>query len=164
MFTFRCTKVLLNKLKLPVTSDPPSPTTRLGDWYGNVLNMGHQRLMIFISDRSLLPIIMPLRERHDLLENFKIRLAMVLLYLDIDADIVSDELDQMEPLIVAPTASRSVLGSLNDFIHISKQYILEEDIELYYLAQRLSGIPCGPINYNSPGQRTRELLSPKNAQ
>ena len=130
MFAFRCTKILISKLKLPVTSDPPTPTTLLGDWYGHVLNIEHQRLMLFISDRSLLPIIMPLRERHNLLDNFKIRLAMVLFYLDIDSDMVSAELDRMDNLVVAPTANRSVLGSLNDLSAYQKIISLKK-ISIY---------------------------------
>ena len=140
--------------------DPPQPTTRLGDWYGNTLNTGRQRLMIFVSDRSLLSIIMPLRERHEMLKNFKLRLAMLLLHLDVDVHLVTSELDQMETVVIAQTANKSVLGSMNDFSQITKVYLANDDsTDLHRVNHRLAQIPCGPINYQSPDQLTRILLS-----
>ena len=160
MFAFRCTKVLRKKLALPVTSDPPSPTTRLGDWYGNTLNIGHQRLMIFISERSLLPVIMPIRERSDLLQNFKRRLALLLVRLDIDAHLISAELDEMPSVNIAPTANRSVLGSLNDFINLSKhRNYYQGYFDMSETEYKLAQVPCGPIDYDFPGRKASELLS-----
>ncbi|MDF1512669.1 MAG: hypothetical protein P1S60_02550 [Anaerolineae bacterium] len=162
MFAFRCTKKLIQKLGLPVIPDPPPPTTRLGDWYGNVLNAGRQRLMIFVSDRSLLSIVMPLRERHDLLKNFKLRLAMQLLHLDIDAQLVSTELDQMETVVIAPTANRSVLGSMNDFSIMAKDHLYyKPDMDHHHLSRILGKTPCSPLDYNSPERLAPELLSEK---
>jgi len=37
-------------------------TTRLGDWYGNILRIGVRQHLLFISERSRLPVIVPLRE------------------------------------------------------------------------------------------------------
>jgi hypothetical protein len=37
MLTLRCTKKLLGRLKAKPVSEAPSSTTRLGDWYGNLL-------------------------------------------------------------------------------------------------------------------------------
>jgi hypothetical protein len=160
MFTFRCTQVLRKKLALPVNPEPPAPTTRLGDWYGNVLNVGHQRLTIFISERSLLPVIMPLKERHQILHNFKQRLADVLVHLDIDAHLISGELNQMQEVIIAPTANRSVLGSMNDFIATIKYcYYDIQHWSLTAIALWLADTPCSPIKYESPDRLTPRLLS-----
>ena len=159
MFSFRCTKVLTKKLGLPVTADPPPPTTLLGDWYGNVLNIGHQRFVMFISERSLLPLVMPLRERHMLLRSFKKRLAFLLVRLDIDAHFVSAELDRMDTFAIAPTANRSVLGSLNDFIYMAKNYIFYDGLDLTELALSLADTPCNPIDYQFPNELASALLA-----
>ena len=162
MFSFRCTKVLTKKLGLTVDANPPPPATRLGDWYGNVLNLGHQRLMIFISDRSLLPVLMPLRERHQMLQNFKKRLAFLLVRLDIDAHLISAELDNMQKSFIAPTASRSVLGSLNDFVNLTKhRYYYHEYFDLRDTELWLAQVPCGPLDYQSPDRVASALLSGK---
>ncbi len=85
MFTFRCTQKLIKRLDLSFISNPPYPTTQLGDWYGNVLFIRHHRLMMFVSDRSLLPVIVPIRERQNLLINFRARLSALLLQLGVEA-------------------------------------------------------------------------------
>jgi len=136
MFTFRCTQKLIKRLSLPVISNPPNPTTQLGDWYGNVLFIRHHRLMMFVSDRSLLPVIMPIRERQNLLINFQKRLSTHLMQLGIEERFVFDELDQMDEYVIAPTASPSL------------------DLELW-----LAETPCGAMDYRSPNQVAPELLA-----
>ena len=37
-------------------------TTRLGDWYGNILRIGRRQQLLFISERSRLPVVIPIRE------------------------------------------------------------------------------------------------------
>jgi hypothetical protein len=160
MFSFRCTKALTKKLGLPVTDNPPPPTTCLGDWYGHVLNLGHQRLMIFISEKSLFPIILHLREHHRLLDAFQHKLADMLIWLDIDVHLISAELEHMQEFQIAPTANRSVLGSLNDFINLSKHsYYYSDSFNLHSTELWLVQVPCKPIDYDSPDRRTAALLS-----
>ena len=62
MVVLRCTQKLLVRLKQ--VGDLPSveSTTRLGDWYGNVLHIGHRQYLLFISERSRLPVVIPIRE------------------------------------------------------------------------------------------------------
>lgn len=160
MFSFRCTQKLIKRLDLSVTSDPPNPTTQLGDWYGNVLFIGYQRLMIFVSDRSLLPVIMPIRERQNLLFNFHTRLSELLLQLGVEEHLVAEELHQMGEFVIAPTANRSVLGSINDFTQLAKISVQwHPDISLLGLALRLAEVPCGPIDYRSPNKFAPALLT-----
>jgi hypothetical protein len=160
MFTFRCTQKLIKRLSLSVVSNPPNPTTRLGDWYGNVLFIRHHRLIIFISDRSLLPVIMPIRERQPLLFNFRTRLSALLLQLGAEEHLVSDELNRMEETVIAPTASPSVLGSMNDFTQNAKVYFqMHDDFRLLDLELWLAEAPCGPLDYRPPNQVAPALLA-----
>lgn len=160
MFSFRCTQKLIKKLGLSPISDPPVPTTQLGDWYGNVFYIKHQQLMMFVSDRSLLPVIMPLRERRDLLINFKERLFMLLFQLGVEERLVSDEFRKMDDVLIAKTASRSVLGSMNDFIQLAKDYFqMQENVSLLELELWLSEVPCGAMDYLSPKRVAPELLA-----
>jgi hypothetical protein len=160
MFTFRCTQKLIKRLSLPVISNPPNPTTQLGDWYGNVLLIRHKQLMMFVSDRSLLPVIMPIRERQNLLINFQKRLSTLLIQLGIEEQLVSDELDQMDEFVIAPTTSKSVLGSMNDFILTTKTYFqMYDNIRLLDIELLLAETPIGPMDYRSPNQVAPELLA-----
>lgn len=160
MFTFRCTQKLIKRLDLSVISNPPYPTTQLGDWYGNVLFIRHHRLMMFVSDRSLLPVIVPIRERQNLLINFRARLSTLLLQLGVEERLVSRELNRMEEAVIAPTASPSVLGSMNDFTQNAKVYFqMHDDFRLLDLELWLAEAPCGPLDYRSPNQIAPALLA-----
>ena len=159
MFTFRCTQKLIERLGASVASDPPIPTTRLGDWYGNVLFIRHHRLMMFVSDRSLLPVIMPLRERQGLVSYFRSRLSRLLFQLGVEERLVSNELSQMEEAVIGVTASPSVLGSMNDFTQNAKVYFqMHEGFRLLDLELWLAEAPCGPLDYRSPNQVAPALL------
>ena len=159
MFTFRCTRRLIAKLQAPIVNDPPEPTTRLGDWYGNVLFSGHHRFLMFVSERSLLPVLMPLRERNQLLPNFRARLAELLLHLCIPEKDVTKELSEMAEVVIARTANRSLLGTMNDFTQNVKAYLqMHDDISLLDLELRLAGTPCGPNVYRYPNELAIKIL------
>ena len=51
MVVLRCTQRLLLRLKQFDDEPPVRSTTRLGDWYGNVLHMGRRHALIFLSER-----------------------------------------------------------------------------------------------------------------
>lgn len=59
MLTLRCTKKLLTRMKVKPDLQPPPSTTKLGDWYADVLNMGRERLVLCVSQRTLLPVVAP---------------------------------------------------------------------------------------------------------
>ena len=141
-------------------ADPPVPTTRLGDWYGNVLFPGHHRLMIFVSERSLLPVVMPLRERSQLVGNFRSRLAELLLHLSVSENAVSSELAQMRQASIAKTANASLLGTMNDFTRNARVYIeMHDGLDLLELELWLADTPCGPKVYRYPNRLAPHLLS-----
>ena len=66
MVVLRCTQQLLVRLKQFDDLPPIESTTRLGDWYGNILRMGRRHAVIFISERSRLPVLIPIREANRL--------------------------------------------------------------------------------------------------
>jgi hypothetical protein len=62
MVVLRCTRKLLVRLKRTEVSADVASTTRLGDWYGNILHIGHRQHLLFISKRSRLPVFIPIPE------------------------------------------------------------------------------------------------------
>ena len=62
MVVLRCTQKLLVRLKQVGDLPPVESTTRLGDWYGDVLQIGSRQHLLFISERSRLPVVIPIRE------------------------------------------------------------------------------------------------------
>ena len=139
---------------------PQIATTQLGDWYGNTFFVLHHRLMMFVSEKSLLSVFMPLKERAKLLPNFRSRLSTLLLYLGVEEKNVLRELAEMNDAIVAKTASPSVLGSMNDFTYNAKDLFWRyEGFSLLDLELWLAETPCGPLEYGSPDQVAPELLA-----
>jgi hypothetical protein len=49
MLVLRCTQKLLVRLKQVGDLPPVESTTRLGDWYGNILRIGRRQHLLFIS-------------------------------------------------------------------------------------------------------------------
>jgi hypothetical protein len=62
MVVLRCTQKLLVRLKQVGDLTPVESTTRLGDWYGNILRIGRRQHLLFISERSRLPVVFPIGE------------------------------------------------------------------------------------------------------
>jgi hypothetical protein len=52
MVVLRCTHKLLARLKQTDALPVVESTTRLGDWYGNVLHLGRRQHLLFISERA----------------------------------------------------------------------------------------------------------------
>jgi len=164
MFAFRCTRKLIKRLGVPIETDPPAPTNLLGDWYANIFFTRHHRLIILVSERTLLPVFMPIRERKNLLPRFRDRLEELLIRLGIDAKNVSVELGRMQESTVAKTASPSVLGSMNDFSKSARVYFdMHDEVSLLDLELWIADTPCSPLGsphgYGYPDKLTVELLS-----
>lgn len=53
----RATAKLLKRAKVPVAPDAEASTTKLGDWYVNVISYGRQRRILCVSERTLLPVL-----------------------------------------------------------------------------------------------------------
>ena len=62
MVVLRCTQKLLARLKQADKLAAVESTTRLGDWYGNILQIGRRQHLLFISERSRLPVVIPIHE------------------------------------------------------------------------------------------------------
>jgi hypothetical protein len=159
LFTFRCTRKLIKSLKADIDTSPPPPTTQLGDWYGNTHNPGHSRNIMFTSELSLLSVVMPLRERKSLLQNFRLRLAELLEVFGVAEDQIKNELDEMEEFSISTTASRSILASMRDLKINADFYVWRyPEASLLDLEIRLAQIPCGPLDMAFPYEVAVGLL------
>ncbi len=115
MVVIRCTQALLRRLKKLDEEDASSSTTALGDWYGHRIWLGRRHLLLFDSERSRLPVLLPIREADRLDVAFPVGVAEMLSWLGIGGDVVRREQEQLSPIQVYRTASRSVVSSINDF-------------------------------------------------
>jgi hypothetical protein len=157
MVVLRCTRNLLVRLKrTEVRADVPS-TTRLGDWYGNILHIGRRQHLLFISERSRLPVVIPIREAKRLETVFPDAVCHVLAAVGIGAEDIADERSRMSEISFGRTNNRSLLGTLNDFAFMAQQGSANraEPESPEELMRFLAQTPILPLNGASPIELTR---------
>ena len=120
MVVLRCTQKLLARLKRAEVPADVASTTRLGDWYGNILQIGRRQHLLFISERSRLPVVIPIREAKRLEAVFPDAVCDVLAAAGISAEDIADERSRMSEISFGRTNNRSLLGTLNDFAFIAQ--------------------------------------------
>jgi hypothetical protein len=158
VLVLRCTRKLLARVGPPVES-PPLSTTALGDWYAQPVAIGHQRLVMLISERSRLPVLVPGRDVKNLPRNFPPALAEVLRAIGVPAAAINREIGEMQHVVIAATNSRSHLGTLNDYSNMlwhSTQ--ARPDSTNLDNAVWLADTPVRPLGPGWPRSVTRELL------
>jgi hypothetical protein len=148
MFTLRCTRKLLTRMRVKPALEPPPSTTRLGDWYADTLNLGRERLVLCVSELTLLPVVMPaIGVGVDLNAKLARGLRQTLESLGAPTAAIDIEVNQLLKVTIAKTASRVVLGTMNDFQfmvrHIRNQH---RTASLLDLGLELADTPCGPID------------------
>ena len=159
MYTLHCTQKLIERIKQPVVALPPAPTTSLGNWYAHVLFWTPQ-VALLVNERTLLPVLMPLAPAATLQARFPAHLAAVLRELRAGAQFIANEVDLMVEAVVAKTANRRVLGTMNEFAFLAdgyREYL--ESPDLLMLSLKLSDTPCGPLKGNSPARVLADLLA-----
>lgn len=162
MITLRCTKKLLRRLGVsrPAANElvDASPTTRLGDWHANILYRPGAELVLFVNDRSLLPIVVPARPTDIVAIRLVESLRTTLLRLGAAPRAVEAEIGEMTVVHIGPTRSRQILGSMTDFDFLL-DHRLEPGRTLIEAGLELAKAPCGPIGMRRPGDVALQLLA-----
>ena len=159
MFTLRCTHKLLRRGLTESPHGEVAPTTLLGDWYANVLVTRPQHLVLCISERTLLPMIVPAKNAGTLPARLLEALPPILSALAIPPASARTECDHMREHRVGRTAGKRVLGSLNELM-----FLLEHSLHHHpewthgqhslWLAQT----PCKLVEYSAPDRATQALF------
>jgi hypothetical protein len=154
----RATRKLLDRLG-PLEADPPESSTVLGDWYAKPFSIAQRRFILLVSQKSRVAVLMPGREVANLPRNFPDALGAVLSGLGIPQDAVDREIAATRDAVVAATASKSLLGTLNDYAYMT-QFGARDGRELDLVRQSLwlSQTPLGPLGYKYAADVARELF------
>ena len=134
--------------------------TALGDWYVNRLSIDRKPLLLFVSARSLLPILIPARAVAQLPNRLPEIVAARLRRLGISPHLISAEMAAMAPVIVGPTADRSVLGIMVDFgkvVPLCLEPGSWNESTLPFVEARLAETPC------YAGRRLEDVVFPNTA-
>lgn len=147
MFTVRGTKKFLDRVGRPVP-DPPASSTVLGDWYANVL-FWRPQVALFVNASTFVPVLMPLAPASGVVGRFPAAMAEIMAALGIDPRFVEAETTEMESVALAKTASRQVLGVMNEFVFMAEHTIStgrSDPDDLVGLSVWLAKTIVGPIS------------------
>jgi hypothetical protein len=165
MAILRCTQKLLRQMRAAPLSDEGEPANRLGDWYANALNIGRLRLVLCVSERSLLPVILQAREYRTLPTRLLPEVRWLLASIGVPSAVAVAEVSAMEPMSVGKTRSRTVLGSMNQMLldayyHLTDPRHVPElrATSLHLCTAIYSQLGHGRWDYGSPTEATLQIL------
>ncbi len=142
MVVLRCTRQLRMRLKYPDEDTSAESTTRLGDWYGTLIRLGRRHVLLFISERSRLPVLLPARDADRLALAFPKAVSETLIGFGVPPAAVEQERASMSSISIGPTRSHSLLGSLNEFAFLARaDFITRRDRTLDAVARELAEVP-----------------------
>jgi hypothetical protein len=156
----RCTRKLRARLPEAAIPNAPGALAALGNWHATLLVARPAWLVLLVNDASRLPVILPARELSTLLERIPGGVAEVLTAIGIDVATVARERSALENISLAPTASRSVVGTMNDFV-FQFGWIRDStpNDSLLGWSLTLAQTPVGPLAYARPVDAARRLLA-----
>ena len=158
MVTIRCTQKLLHRVR--PTLAPKPATTRLGDWYANILFARPEQLVVCVSERTLLTVVVPARPASALGVRLAHGLANLLAALDVAPEQIAREVKEMSEFSFARTENRRVIGSMNEMVfHLSVYLQMEPELSQLEASLKLSRTPISAIGRGFPDKTTRALFS-----
>jgi len=168
MLLLRCThKVLKLFNQRPRQAELCAPDTGLGDWYVNLAARRRRGFFVFVNAKSLYTLLVDARSATSIGGLVDRMLERLFLHLD---DVVADEkvlakvANEYRQVLIAKTASRSVLGSMNDLINhlcwnMDQQMLENGSVDIGDIEARLNAIPQRPIGWCLAVERLTELVS-----
>jgi hypothetical protein len=144
VFTLRCTSRLTKRLGAPLSTSRMAPTPRLGDWYANLIHVGRLQLVLCVSDRTLLPVVLPAGPIATLIPRLRVGVAQVLGACGIAKEEIAREDAAMENVAYGKTENRQVIGIMVDFAKALEFYVDDRPSPLE-LSLRLARTPCSPL-------------------
>lgn len=156
VFSLHTTKKLLDRVKQLAVPPVVEPTTALGNWHGAAV-FWRLQVALLVNERTLFPVLMPLAPAATLMARLPNALQQTLEAHGAPADFIEAEVAAMADGRYAKTASRGVIGMMNEFSYLAAVYRGNRALrDLVTLSLRLSETPCGPL-YQRHVSPDREL-------
>lgn len=183
MIALRCTRKLLTRIgRAPSASDeiPPPGTTVLGDWYATAFVVARRPLVLAVAERTLCPVVLPLREARTLVPRWCEAVGRKLRALGVAAAQIEAELAAMADVALGPAsyrvpAARRVVGVLTDMVYHCEPHVVhvhpgpglaaagltlpETFPDLAGMEAALDRLPCAPLGYATPAETTWALFA-----
>ena len=154
----RATRKLLPRLGVTTAVAGDTATTLLGDWYATHLPWRPRQVALFVSEHTLLPVLVPLAPATTVLARFPTHLQQTLEAHGIPAAWIAAETRRMSEIRLGTTANRSLVGSMTEFAFLAQAHRQTADPDLLELSIDLARTPCSPL-YRRHVSPDRELAA-----
>jgi hypothetical protein len=137
-----------------------SPTTVLGDWYANLLYLRPRQLVLAMNERTLLCALIPAAPAATVAARLRVEVGGVPRDVGVPETQVEAELAAMAHVAIGATASRAVLGCMNDAAFQLEHYPrgAREELDLRAAALQLAENIYSLTGYARPWVRALELF------
>ena len=172
MLVLRCTKQVLGLFgEKPREVQVSGGTEGLGDWYVRLVDDGDCEGIFFLctNAQTLYTLILELdaegyRSISDLADRMLARLLEHLHRLGISKETLAQVAEDYSQVLIGKTASRSVLGSMNDLVnnlcfHTGQQMRRAGKLDLWAIEEALNTIPQRPVGWAFAKNSLIELCS-----
>ena len=144
------------------TVELPKESDAFRSWHGNIFMIGRKKCLLVTHNESLYSVFLygvTKKEMKDLAEILKSRLAELLRRDDFTIPQIVKMLDTIESITYMKTSDRSVIGNMNDMVHMLKYYNMTED-ELS-LSARVNHTPYSRGKFHFPRDILKRLMGEK---
>ncbi|MGB2823533.1 MAG: hypothetical protein WBF17_21315 [Phycisphaerae bacterium] len=168
MLLLRCThKVLKLFNQRPRQVEVCAAETGLGEWYVNFTSTGRDGFFLFVNAKSLYTLVVDARSVasvDDLVQRMLRRLFLHMAELLVAREGLEKVAKEYGHVLVAKTASRSVLGSMNDlgnhlYWNMGQQMEEAGRLDIRAIEEELNAIPQRPIGWRFALDRFAELCA-----
>lgn len=144
----------MTQFKAQPIKELPTVTGKLGGWYCGVLFVHRIKYLLLVNEVTLAPLLLPARGIGTVQElSWRLKQQMVrgFTFWGISEQAFMPEVELVDEIVIAKTASRSILGSMNDIIfrttfHADYHQIAPDSLEMLEL---LGKTPMGGQKYAS---------------
>jgi hypothetical protein len=159
MMTLRCTRKLLEALREPPAAEPAPTSTVLGDWYANLYETRPRRIVLCLSERSLLAVMVEFGDASRLVDAIEQSVADLLARIVVPENSISAERTAMAKVRWGTTANRRVLGCLNEAAFaLSHEFDAMDPRYFRDHEDYLSRFIYSTTGYQPPHELARELF------
>lgn len=167
MALIHCTQKLLKELGNPPLQSPDNEPSKegLGNWYANLLRIDRRKCILFTNEKTLYSFLIPKVKKENLkniIDEFLFNLNVNLQAEGFSLEVINRVMQEYTDIGFAKTASRHVLGSMNELTFqyevIIQDYEGLENVRILEINKEVNRTIMGGIKYLHPIESLQELL------
>jgi len=172
MIQLRCTQKLLKEIGITKSevSDISQGDSILGNWYANIFIVDRRKAIVFVNERTFLSFIVysiSKRNIKDIKEIFINKLCQLLSLEGFSKNDIENNMKGCEEIQYTVTNSKTVLGNVNDIVHLYKHSILYDgglkSCNLSEIIAQINRTPQRNLNWSNSIETVKEIITMKTA-